>query len=71
LDSIITIGGGTVANSPSNKTIVISCKEDEAKFKSIIQKYPGLESKIYSTEFIMTAVLVQDIDFNSNRLPEE
>jgi len=71
LESIITIAGGTVVQTISQKCIVISCMEDEKLFNEYIQKYPSLSSKIFTTEFIMTAVLVQEIDQNSNRLPEE
>jgi len=71
LESIITIAGGTVVQTVSQKCIVISCMEDEKLFNEYIQKYPSLSSKIFTTEFIMTAVLVQEIDQNSNRLPEE
>jgi len=71
LEYIIVIAGGTVVPAANGKCIVISCMEDEDIFKSCIQKYPSLETKIYATEFIMTAVLVQEMDQNSNRLPEE
>jgi len=66
MKTIISCAGGKIANSIARNPncLIISCPEDSLEYKTYLNK----AHKVYGVEFVMFAVMRQEIDYESSLL---